>query len=106
MASDFDVNQVRTGRSKWPLFYVVDMAAGFGAVRHLQCSEGMSLEAAFKATFRCPFRKTTWHDNFRMWQAAREVPGEQARWIAFGKTEEGRWSEFAKAWKKAKNKKT
>ena len=94
--SDFDVTQARTGRSKWPLFYVVDMAGGFAAVRHLQDSEGMSLEAAFKATFRCPFKKTTWHDNFRMWQAAREVPGEQEQWIAFGKTEEGRWSEFAK----------
>lgn len=101
LGETFNVELARAGRgkSKWPLYYVADMAAGFAAVKHLQDTKSLSLSDAFQATFQCDFKKTTWNDNYRIWEASRAVPGERERWIALGSADEGRWSEFAKKWR-------
>lgn len=84
----------------WPWRYVCDMAAGFEAIQRFR-DEGMNTKAAFALAFPgCEFASSTFSDNVKIWNRAREVPGEVEQWRRHGRTEPGLWSAFRKRWRK------
>ena len=87
-------------KNGWPLKYVVDMAHGFAALQKIHTSPKM-IEIDFAVAFPgFKYVRATYSDNWAAWRAAGEVPGEQARWIAHGRSDQGTWSAFTKQWKK------
>lgn len=54
-------------------------------------------KVAFEIAFEMEFKKSTYHENFQLWKKAAAIPGEQARWIRFGRSERGEWARFVRA---------
>ncbi|TFK79437.1 hypothetical protein K466DRAFT_609467 [Polyporus arcularius HHB13444] len=80
-----DLSDAPPGPNKWPLRYVCDMAAGFARMRYLEDHALMKRIPAFEAAFGVDFKKSTFHQNFNAWNDASLTPGEQARWISYGR---------------------
>ncbi|KAI0740574.1 hypothetical protein C8Q76DRAFT_689393 [Earliella scabrosa] len=79
-----------TGRSGWPLRYVVDMAAGFAKMEQLQ-RDGLKTEDAFQSAFGRPPVRQTFYQNRAAWRAALQHPDDVAAWVKHGRTAEGEW---------------
>lgn len=95
-----DLSDAPLGPNKWPLRYVCDMAAGFARMRYLEDHALMKRIPAFEAAFGVDFKKSTFHQNFNAWNDASLTPGEQARWISYGRDRRGEWALFYRAWRR------
>lgn len=84
----------------WPSeFYVIDIVRGFKACDQAR-REGKSVGEAFTLFFNVPFKSSTYYDNRGRWDAASQTTCD--KFVAAGRTPEGRWNLFKKATRVAK----
>jgi hypothetical protein len=93
--SDDDTDDNYRRESVWPAdFFVVDIVAAFSACDKARRSDG-GVSETFTSLFGLPFRRTTYYENRKRWDDARQSLRDKS--LAAGKTPEGRWSVFLKA---------
>ncbi|KAF8179209.1 hypothetical protein BJ912DRAFT_1062875 [Pholiota molesta] len=78
-----------SAHARWPLKYVVAMAAGF----HTMASAPGTRRDQFEAAFGLPFPPTaTYHDNVKVWNAAHQELKE--KYMRAGYSDAGLWKHF------------
>lgn len=85
------------GPHRWPLKYVVDMANGFAEMDTAGTSASARSDT-FSAVFGTEYKRTTYNDNRRAWDLARE-DGKVETWIKAGRSKDGLWTTFYSGWK-------
>jgi hypothetical protein len=79
-----------SAHARWPLKYVVAMAAGFHT---MASAPGTQRRKQFEAAFRLPFPPTaTYHDNVKIWNAAHQELKE--KYMRAGYSDAGLWKHF------------